>query len=149
MSYRSTTARALLFAGAAVFVTPAHAATQDAVADQPAAAEAAEPEATGDIVVTARRTEENVQRVPAAISAFSEKTLDRIQATDTTGLQGAVPNLNVVLSDSTEVGYLIIVQRRQHLHPRHRPAGRPADLRPRGRRLCRRCLPLAHPRQPA
>ncbi|MDV3256855.1 MAG: TonB-dependent receptor [Sphingomonas sp.] len=96
MSYRSTTARALLLAGAAVFVTPAHAATQDAVADQPAAAEAAEPEATGDIVVTARRTEENVQRVPAAISAFSEKTLDRIQATDTTGLQGAVPNLNVV-----------------------------------------------------
>ncbi len=96
MSYRSMTARALLFAGAAVFVTPAHAATQDAVADQPAAAEAAEPEATGDIVVTARRTEENVQRVPAAISAFSEKTLDRIQATDTTGLQGAVPNLNVV-----------------------------------------------------
>lgn len=96
MSYRSTTARALLFAGAAVFVTPAHAATQDAAADQPAAAEAAEPEATGDIVVTARRTEENVQRVPAAISAFSEKTLDRIQATDTTGLQGAVPNLNVV-----------------------------------------------------
>jgi iron complex outermembrane receptor protein len=52
--------------------------------------------ATADIVVTARRTEENVQRVPTAISVFNERTLDRIQATDTTGLQGAVPNLNIV-----------------------------------------------------
>ena len=52
--------------------------------------------ATADIVVTARRTEENVQRVPSAVSVFNERTLDRIQATDTTGLQGAVPNLNIV-----------------------------------------------------
>ena len=33
-----------------------------------------------------------------------------------------------------------IVQRDQHLHPRHRPARCAADLRPRGRRLCRRRL---------
>ena len=52
--------------------------------------------ATGDIVVTARRTEERLQRVPSSISAFNERALDRIQATDTTGLQGAVPNLNIV-----------------------------------------------------
>jgi iron complex outermembrane receptor protein len=52
--------------------------------------------ATGEIVVTARRTEERLQRVPASISAFNERALDRIQATDTTGLQGAVPNLNIV-----------------------------------------------------
>ncbi len=49
-----------------------------------------------EIVVTARRTEENIQRVPSAISAFNERSLDRLQATDTTGLQGAVPNLNIV-----------------------------------------------------
>ena len=42
-----------------------------------------------------------------------------------------------------------ILQRDQHLHPRHRPAGRAADLRPRRRRLCRRRLFLAHPRHPA
>lgn len=48
------------------------------------------------IVVTARRTEENIQNVPSAISAFNERSLERIQATDTTGLQGAVPNLNIV-----------------------------------------------------
>ena len=34
--------------------------------------------------------------MPSAISAFNERSLDRIQATDTTGLQGAVPNLNIV-----------------------------------------------------
>ena len=50
----------------------------------------------GEIVVTARRTEERLQRVPSSVSAFNERTLDRIQATDTTGLQGAVPNLNIV-----------------------------------------------------
>ena len=52
--------------------------------------------ATTDIVVTARRTDERLQRVPSSISAFNERALDRIQATDTTGLQGAVPNLNIV-----------------------------------------------------
>ena len=68
--------------------------------DQPAApaaiAAADDEKSDQEIVVTARRTEENVQRVPSAISAFNERTLDRIQATDTTGLQGAVPNLNIV-----------------------------------------------------
>jgi len=52
--------------------------------------------ATGDIVVTARRTDERLQRVPSSISAFNERALDRIQAQNTTGLQGAVPNLNIV-----------------------------------------------------
>ncbi|HEY0628692.1 MAG TPA: TonB-dependent receptor, partial [Sphingomicrobium sp.] len=99
MTYRTTTARALLFAGAAFATWPTAALAQDATAEPEAAAAPADAPAadeTGEIVVTARRTEENVQRVPAAISAFSERTLDRIQATDTTGLQGAVPNLNVV-----------------------------------------------------
>jgi iron complex outermembrane receptor protein len=49
-----------------------------------------------EVTVTARRTEENLQTVPASVSAFSERSLDRIQAQDPTGLQGAVPNLNIV-----------------------------------------------------
>ena len=73
-----------------------------AVAGAPAMAQeragtAAADETSGDvIVVTARRTEENIQQVPSSISAFGEQKLDRIQATDSTGLQGAVPNLNIV-----------------------------------------------------
>ena len=77
--------------------------TSEDTQQQPPAAEATgatndegQDTATADIVVTARRTAENVQRVPSAISVFNERTLDRIQATDTTGLQGAVPNLNIV-----------------------------------------------------
>jgi iron complex outermembrane recepter protein len=109
---RVTLARAVLLgtvAGAALYANPALATAQSAEqANQeaqqqppaPQATGAANPEgqdtATGEIVVTARRTEERLQRVPSSISAFNERALDRIQATDTTGLQGAVPNLNIV-----------------------------------------------------
>ncbi|MFL6725024.1 MAG: TonB-dependent receptor [Sphingomicrobium sp.] len=72
-------------------------ANQTAVAPQATtAANEGQDTATGVIFVTARRTEEKLQRVPASISAFNERALDRLQATDTTGLQGAVPNLNIV-----------------------------------------------------
>ena len=77
--------------------TTAEANQQPAVAEATTAANNQGPDtATGEIVVTARRTEERLQRVPASISAFNERALDRLQATDTTGLQGAVPNLNIV-----------------------------------------------------
>lgn len=49
-----------------------------------------------EIIVTARRTSESIQDVPASVSAFSGETLERIGATDSTGLQGSVPNLNIV-----------------------------------------------------
>jgi iron complex outermembrane receptor protein len=81
--------------------TPA-ATPPEAVKKAPAPEATAAPDnggqdtATGEIVVTARRTEERLQRVPASVSAFNERALDRIQAQDTTGLQGAVPNLNIV-----------------------------------------------------
>src|SRR6476661_2418689 len=120
---RVTIERAALFgtvAAAALLATPAQAKAVRSGATLPASAQTAAqttaeanqrpaaPEATaaannqgqdtatGEIVVTARRTEERLQRVPASISAFNERALDRIQATDTTGLQGAVPNLNIV-----------------------------------------------------
>jgi iron complex outermembrane receptor protein len=103
-------ARAILLSGAAAIaltVTPALAQsveqTNAEAVEQPPAPEATaaadddgQDSATGDIVVTARRTEESLQRVPAAVSSFNERALDRLQATDTTALQGAVPNLNIV-----------------------------------------------------
>ncbi|MEO5578617.1 MAG: TonB-dependent receptor [Sphingomicrobium sp.] len=102
---KGSIARSFLLAGAAFAgATAAHgqaaAETTAQAADEPAApAASAATNNEGsevEIIVTARRTEENVQRVPSAISAFNERSLDRIQATDTTGLQGAVPNLNIV-----------------------------------------------------
>jgi iron complex outermembrane recepter protein len=47
------------------------------------------------VTVTARRTKENLQKVPASVSSFNEKGLDRLGATDVTGLQGAIPNANI------------------------------------------------------
>jgi iron complex outermembrane receptor protein len=61
------------------------------------AAAAAAPDATvEELVVTARRTEENLQSTPVAITAFSEKALERQGALAITDLQGAVPNMNLV-----------------------------------------------------
>lgn len=48
------------------------------------------------IVVTARRRSENPEKVPVAISAFSSEDLKDMQAVDITGLQGSVPNMNIV-----------------------------------------------------
>ena len=107
---RAETARAALLgtvAAAAFFTTPVAAQTAAQTTaeanQQPPAPEATaaannegQDSATGQIVITARRTEERLQRVPASVSAFNERALDRIQAQDTTGLQGAVPNLNIV-----------------------------------------------------
>ncbi|GLR46699.1 TonB-dependent receptor [Sphingomonas astaxanthinifaciens] len=105
---RASIIRSALFASAALFVAMPAAAQSAEQTNQEAAKQPPAPEATGaadnegkdsgegDIVVTARRVEENLQRVPASVSAFNERALDRLQATDTTGLQGAVPNLNIV-----------------------------------------------------
>jgi iron complex outermembrane receptor protein len=49
-----------------------------------------------EITVTARRREEALQQVPIAVSAFSSEELQKLQATDLGGLQGTVPNLNLV-----------------------------------------------------
>lgn len=50
----------------------------------------------GDIIVTARRTAESLQDVPASVSAFTAEGLERINAAEPTGLQGAIPNVNIV-----------------------------------------------------
>ena len=95
-------AAAFAFAASPAAAQSAEATNQEAADEPPAPEATAAPDDEGAdtgeeaIVVTARRTEENVQRVPSSISAFNERTLDRLQATDTTGLQGAVPNLNIV-----------------------------------------------------
>ncbi len=83
--------RTILLGSAAFALTTTAALAQDA-APPPAADEAGKIE---KVTVTARRTKENQQKVPASVSSFSEKSLDRIGATDVTGLQGAIPNANI------------------------------------------------------
>ncbi len=59
-------------------------------------APAAEATTLDEIEVTARRRTESLQDVPVAVSAFSETALRDLQATSIDGLQGAVPNANIV-----------------------------------------------------
>ena len=91
--------KSALLAGAAVSALTASAAVAQDASGQVTAVE--------EIIVTARRTEESLQRTPLSVSAFSEETLERIGAQDVTDLQGAVPNLNLVQgrgsSDATNI----------------------------------------------
>ena len=48
------------------------------------------------VTVTARRRAESIQDVPVAVSAFSEDDMKDLQATNIDGLQGSVPNMNIV-----------------------------------------------------
>src|SRR5690606_28435782 len=48
------------------------------------------------VTVTARRRVESIQDVPVAVTAFGEESLRDLQASSIEGLQGAVPNLNIV-----------------------------------------------------
>ncbi|MET0254386.1 MAG: TonB-dependent receptor, partial [Luteibacter sp.] len=49
-----------------------------------------------EVTVSARRRDESLEKVPVAVSAFSEEDMKDLQATSIDGLQGAVPNMNIV-----------------------------------------------------
>jgi iron complex outermembrane recepter protein len=69
------------------------------------AALAQEPanEGVEDIIVTARRTEERLQDVPIAISAFGEEQVRQRQLSTESDLQGAVPGLIIRQSGSANL----------------------------------------------
>jgi iron complex outermembrane receptor protein len=72
---------------------PISASADDQEESTPAARDDQELEA---VTVTARRRSENLQEVPVAVSAFELEDLRDMQARNLDGLQGAVPNLNIV-----------------------------------------------------
>ena len=49
-----------------------------------------------EIIVSARRRDERLIDVPVAVTALSAQDIERLQAVDLSGLQGASPNLNIV-----------------------------------------------------
>jgi iron complex outermembrane receptor protein len=87
----STAIHAALLVGS--LTAPAAFAQQSPAPATPAADEARTLDA---ITVTARRREESLQEVPVAVTAFGEEDLKELQADRVDGLQGAVPNLNIV-----------------------------------------------------
>ncbi|MEE4108916.1 MAG: TonB-dependent receptor plug domain-containing protein, partial [Halieaceae bacterium] len=64
----------------------------------PGAAAVAQERSLGleEVVVTAQRREQSLQDVPMAVSAFGRQELEDLQADNLDGIQGAVPNLNLV-----------------------------------------------------
>ncbi|WP_380780833.1 TonB-dependent receptor [Sphingomonas sp. R86520] len=76
-----------------LFLTPPAAAQDTSVPATGTAA--APPDGLGDIVVTATRTEQSLQRVPVAVTAFSEEALTRLQVRSVKDLSQIAPNVSI------------------------------------------------------
>ncbi len=88
----------ILKAGAALAAMTAAAplwAQDEPVGESEAAAETAATQDEGDIVVTARRREENLQDVPIAVTAYSGEALEAAGAIDITDLSDTTPNVTL------------------------------------------------------
>jgi len=94
--------KAALLAGAAWSTIAGVASAQDAPA-------AGNTVSVDEVVVTARRREENLKDVPVAVSAFSSEKLERSGGTDITVLSQTTPNITVQTargSNSTLISYI-------------------------------------------
>ena len=94
-----------MLAGAAWGALSTGAMAQDAAVNTTAADESA----LGDIIVTARRRDEQLKDVPVAVSAISAETLEQTGATDITALQQQTPNATVQIargSNSTLISFI-------------------------------------------
>ncbi|HRX39453.1 MAG TPA: TonB-dependent receptor, partial [Parvularculaceae bacterium] len=72
-----------------------------AVAPAPVLAQDESADSREEIVVTARRREENLQDVPVAVSSFNGDELDNLAAIDLTHVQTFTPNITLQTSRST------------------------------------------------
>lgn len=94
-----------LLAGAAWGALSTVALAQDA----PSTPQADEATALGDVIVTARRRDEQLKDVPVAVSALSAERLEQTGATDITALQQQTPNATVQIargSNSTLISFI-------------------------------------------
>jgi iron complex outermembrane receptor protein len=100
MRLKSVPFHAVLLASASILaISPVWAADAAKTAPKPQAQAPAEASGGGSdekVTVTARRVEERLQDTPVAVSAFSEKQLERLGAENIGAIQNSVPNLNLV-----------------------------------------------------
>ncbi|CAN7191170.1 TonB-dependent receptor [Phenylobacterium sp. LjRoot225] len=94
MKIRATKA---ILLGCTMLATPAAVAH---AADAPADPAVSEGSTLGEIIVTARRREENVQDVPLSVSAISGDALTRAGVKDVQGLQYQTPSLTITTGAS-------------------------------------------------
>lgn len=89
------TLTAFVIAAAVAITTPVM-AQEPASSDEEVAKEAAKnPTAASEIVVTARKKEENIQEVPVAVTAVTGEALEEAAAGDISELQSSTPNLSI------------------------------------------------------
>ena len=89
--------RMLLVAGTALSALPAAAQITDTPAPaQDGSTAALDTQGGEEIVVVARRREERLIDVPIAVTALSADQLAKSQAFDLAGVQGTIPNVNLV-----------------------------------------------------
>jgi len=89
--------KTLWMCGAAAVAVATFADSSAQAADPAAAAPAASGSTQfGDVTVTARRREENVQRVPLSVQALSANALQEKGITQITDLKQVVPGLNII-----------------------------------------------------
>src|SRR3546814_15453428 len=98
---------------------------QQTQAAAPATRDSAEARTLDAVTVTARRRTESIQDVPVAVSAFSQEDLANLQPSAVTGLQGAVPNLNMVHGPRPANSVNLLLPRIPPPHPL--PPLRPRD----------------------
>ena len=94
--------KSVLLAGAAWSAASSMAMAQDAAPQN-------EQTALDDVVVTARRRDEQLKDVPVAVSALSAEQLERTGAADITALQQQTPNATVQIargSNSTLISFI-------------------------------------------
>ncbi|WP_428151068.1 TonB-dependent receptor [Brevundimonas sp.] len=94
--------KSVLLAGAAWSAASSMAMAQDAAPQN-------EQTALDDVVVTARRRDEQLKDVPVAVSALSAEQLENTGATDITALQQQTPNATVQIargSNSTLISFI-------------------------------------------
>ncbi|CAN7309260.1 TonB-dependent receptor [Phenylobacterium sp. LjRoot225] len=90
----------LLISTSAAALAGAPLAAHAAEADATSAAEPAQAAALDEIIVTARKRDENIQNIPVAVTAVSSEKLDRFNLRSIEGIAASTPQLNVVRGNS-------------------------------------------------
>ena len=101
-----------LFLGGLVLTAAASSAGAQVSSANEASSGAQSAEKSGepiqDIVVTARRTEENLQRIPVAVTALGANAIRTLQIGDVMGLQRAAPSLLVATGSPGGAGFAYV-----------------------------------------
>ena len=103
----------LLWRGSALGLLACTALTAPAFAQSAAPQAAPQSDQLEEVVVTARRQEENLQSTPVAVTAIGAAALERAQVADVTDLQRTTPSLSIATGAPSASGFAFVAMRGQ------------------------------------